>query len=347
MRKTLVVLCLGIVMLLLIVALIQPIGARPQLKIEVQKESEGAYSKVTIKYSIEQSRFMKNVQAVCFPIQDDRERPVYVFTDVNNTLDQSYPATLGLYDHLLSSMNLFGSSVKVSLVDYMGLQQVFKDPNATLVFACPFAEDNTTRNNTFDWMMRGGMVVSVGEYSLPFANVYEKGEWKGDPSFLKIRFHKFNFTGGEGIEPTEYAEAMAFQFVAPNQGIDLDSVEALGGTNIGFTYDRDQRLTSLAMFTFGEGRLLTFSGDIRNPFLTSAEDVIAMDMAKVLLSGLPWISGPTSYSLESFGPGPAEGYLNVTMPSSETCSVMVFSMDNTQPVFGRKLVPLSDVMQAE
>jgi hypothetical protein len=102
------------------------------------------------------------------------------------------------------------------------------------------------------------------------------------------------------------------------------------GQSIGHSYSREFELTSTAMIHRGNGSIVIFSDGMTQPFTTSMEDVLAGDVAKILTSGLPWMSGPL-FSIRVDGAAvPITGSFVANMSSSNLLGCYAFSLADHQ-----------------
>ncbi len=329
MKLSYVLFALFAIFLVLASSVIQGGVHRLRIDLEVEIE-EGDEVWVNASYSIGSSSFSKSLNVLCFPISQWHSWPIHIFEDARVLDPYQSRSVHGLYDHLRTEMDLIGSNVSVSMVNLDGLMEIIDGEPSILILASRTLNETGYGASVLRWVERGGVLFSVGNESLPFLAKVSGGEWVGPDEFLRLRYHPLAFSGGEGMQPSTAASALSLENVAPIAGIDVEDVEAYGGTVIGYHYQRERDLASAALFRIGNGTLIAFAGPISAPFVTTAEDVIAADIARVVACGLQWISGPIFWQTESAGQNAIAGVLSATFESAEIVSVFAFTNDDFQ-----------------
>ncbi len=321
-----------ITILFLLSLAVQPVSRGLSVDVQEDLEMNGQFE-VNIDWRVGRTEYSKNMTAVCFPVDRVRSDPIYLFANLEGGNGSAYSRSLGLLDHLEAYLSTLDSDTNVELVDEGELKEVFSGGNATVIITSQPSEDPELGMKALEWVRGGGNLIGIGNRSVPFISEFEGGEWRGPEQFLKIRYERFSFGGAVSWRPSEIARAMDFQYVAPSLGIRVDDVEKSGGRVIGYVYEDGYDLTSSALFRIGEGAVLAFSGHIETPILTSGEEALSGDIAKIVLSSLHWISGDIVYETRSAGSQAIEGTLSAEYPVQSSLSFVIFDSDDHQNIF--------------
>jgi hypothetical protein len=322
--------------LLLLSVMVYPWGHSIGLTLDVDV-NPGSPVAVDVTYHVGYTRYSKSVSVVCFPASQSRDDVVYVLADPNVINGTSSRSISGLYDHLRSELGLFGMGGRVVLVGTTSLDDILEGPSATLVFASRTSGDIGLGLKVLKWVREGGVVVGIGNGSAPFLADFAGGVWTDRPEFLRLRYVSLDFDGGEGMYSSETATAMKFRNVAPLTGMVVDDVVSQNGTPIGFLYERDTLLTSAALFKIESGRFLALSGNIYAPFVTTAEDAVASDLAKIIVSGMVWKCGQVVFEYRISGRAPIDGNFSALFGEAGVISVIAFSNDDYQSLYVTKV----------
>jgi len=288
---------------------------------------------VRLDYTLSSTGFSKSVNILTYSTLEIRDGPIYIFYD-NKEVESSYlPRIAGLYDHLNPRLQSYGYDDSVSLVGREVLEDIFTGPNATLILANSISQPDTIAQMALDWVIEGGILIGIGNGSIPF--VFDPRYDTGGDGYIALRYEKMAFRSGDGMNSSTMAEAFNLETVAPTDGILVDDVESQSGTVVGYTYDREQLLTSAALFKIGKGRLLTLSGNISAPIQTSGEEAYANDIAKLLASWALWMEGEPFLKKIACGPESASGIIVAELPIAEHVAAVSFDTDEFQDVFQR------------
>lgn len=326
-----------LVLLLVGSIIVQPMGAG--IGVEVSMYFEKADDLVVdMDYAVSRSGYAKSIGVGLFPVDVNRTDEVYLYIDEYGVNGSMYPRVLGLYDHLKADIDALDSDVRLSTVDFEELDSVFEGPNATVIIPSQPSNNTDFGIKALEWVKKGGVLIAIGNRSVPFFADYTNEQWSGPDEFMNIRYEPLSFMGGEGMHASPVAEALGLRTVAPTMALSVDDVLSHGGQMIGYLYDREEDLTSHALFRIGDGVLIAMGGHIAYPFVTTAEDAVSTDIIRIILTGLAWISGPIKYERIDAGPGQVRGSIMTTIADTRFVSIFVFEMDNHQRLFFSRIV---------
>jgi hypothetical protein len=330
---------LGIMVILLVIlaCLAQAGGGNLVIttKIEVMESEQ---LQVRLDYALSSTGYSKSVNILTYAATETRDDEIHIFYEPSMVDSQYVPRISGLYDHMNSKLKLYGYEGSVSLVDRDGLEGLFMGPNSTLILASQPSNATALAQTALDWVMEGGVLVGIGE-SVPF--VYDPRYHDGEEDYLALRYENLTFRSGEGMSVSAMADAFQFETVAPTKGIVVDDIESQGGKVMGYTYSKDHLLTSSALFRIGNGRLLTLSGDMSTPILTSGEEAYANDIAKLLAGWALWMEGEPFLKKITCGPESTSGIIVTELPLAENVVAISLDADDFQDVFQRSYVNIN------
>jgi hypothetical protein len=285
------------------------------------------------------------------------ELPIYLYYDevypVSNT---SRPRVLGILDHLRSELSLAGMPADTALVDAAGLLDVLRGPRAVLLVPSTVLPDILYFSNPGllrEWIESGGILIWVGALLGAYVGTtrgdvvdmsrYAPDVW-GPPFILG-----FDPVGGEGSQtasvPTQWSTALDIRFPLTSWGARASQVEERQGLVLGSLSD-DGR-TSLSLIPLGEGTVALFGNATGVAFTYSAEDIVAHDIARLLLSGLlhnPSATMATLLHSESITvPAGGERRLSFQVSPPENATVLrvlAFSQADFDPLLASVDLPL-------
>ena len=228
-----------------------------------------------------------------------RDLPIYLYYDetypISNT---SAPRILGLSDHLRSELGNAGMPSDIRLVDAVSLPALLRGPPVILIMASTawpatvFPAHPTLVN---EWLVAGGILIWSGALLGAYAGTAD-GQVidlrRGDPTrpwgpAVILGFDPVQ-AGGPSRSSTlsAWGTALATRFPLATWGARMSAIETYGGLALGgLTAESDPKAT-LSLFPVGNGTLALFGDAIGPVFTYSAEDVVAHDIARLLLSGL-------------------------------------------------------------
>jgi hypothetical protein len=285
---------------------------------------------VEINYQIGESRFSKDLNVVAYSTSQVREDHIYIFYDHPGVNGSYYTRVAGLYDHMSARFDLYGYEGGVSLIGLEELRSVIQGPNATLIIASQPSNSSSLEQDMQDWVMDGGVVIGIGNKSVPFVKDPTCGETDG---CLSIRFDDLSFMNGEGMCSTTWSDAFDLQVIAPTRGMWEQDILEAGGKVVGYTYQRDRDLVSSALFELGSGKLLMMSGDMFLPIITSGEEAYAHDLSRMIVGNVLWMVGDPLIQHVSAGPEAVNGTMMGVLPPSPYVKVVALTTDAFQDIF--------------
>ncbi|MEE9601407.1 MAG: hypothetical protein V3W22_06910, partial [Thermoplasmata archaeon] len=271
--------------------------------------------------------------------------PIYLYYDPSQPVaNVSRPRILGIADHLRSELALMGLSDEVIIAGTTDLLELLRGPPAILILsttALPreiFSPDPALMKG---WIEEGGVLVwtgaLIGRYMgtaggsvVDMVETFGQGPW--GPGFIM----GFDPVGEKGkataMVSTPWKEALDIRYPLAAWGASVEEVEARSGVILGgVTVGQDPK-TSLSLFRVGDGTVALFGNAPGSVFTYSAEDVIAHDIARLILSGLLTDSADaSSYLLATEGLSLGRGeegtiLLPLQLPENLTSlQVLVFS----------------------
>jgi len=289
---------------------------------------------VSVDYWIGETRFSKAITVLCFPLTEERSDDIYIYNDYLGLNGTFYPLIAGLYDHLRAILEVYEYPGKVRMVGPESLDGIFVGPNATLILASQPLGGEDLAEKALEWVRGGGVIIGIGS-SIPFVH---DGTSSAPEGFLELRYQSMDFDGGRDMIETQVAKAFDLETVAPSKGIVVEDVLAINGSVVGYIYQREGELTSAALFQVGEGRVLALSGDLVLPSMTSGEDAVSRDIARLVASGFLWSTGSPVLEERVGGAKTMSGTLNATFLPSPYLSFASFDRDHFQDFFYSRIV---------
>jgi hypothetical protein len=284
---------------------------------------------------------------------DPQALPLYLYHDdaypISNT---SAPRIFGLIDHLRSELARARTPTEIRLVDAASLASLLAGPPVILVMAttawpATVLPDQPTLVR--QWLERGGILIwsgaLLGAYAgredgetLDLRTAYPTRPW--GPSVI-LGFDPIQVGGPNRTSaPGPWGAALDIRFPTATWGARASEIEARGGLTLGRLTAEEDPKASLALFPVGNGTVALFGGPLGPVFTYSAEDVVAHDIARLLLSGLLFNpSGGQATLLGSvrvvLAPGQRERVvLPAAMPpGSSHLVVLAFSEMDHDPLF--------------
>jgi hypothetical protein len=211
----------------------------------------------------------------------------------NGSLDIS---VLRLYDHLRAELPLYIKDVQVNLISADGLDAVFSSGNSTLVMASWSDDSVQYAAAAREWVKDGGVIIGIGGYSVPFIIDPREANIWGMSYLMKIEMDELDFDGGRDSQATTPSMALDLGYIAPQTVMNVDDITRYGGYPIGFIYQRENVTTTHALLPLGLGSVVLLGGDLALPYLTTAEDIAAQDIERILATSLPFLEGDMAYT---------------------------------------------------
>lgn len=311
----------------------------PDLELKaVAEDGDGVDVKIT--YELSATQKYADLNLICFPVSQYRSDTIYLFEDPKFTDVYLARSVYGLYDHLHAELRLLGAENDIKIVGLAPLLEIFSGDPAIVILAGIIPNGTDFAMSALNWVEKGGVLITLGNQSIPFLAKVSQGSWVGEDVFLRIRFQPIAVRYSDNLTATPIAEAFDFKTTAPMMGIFVEDVQRYGGQIFGYYLDEDKRLASLAFIPMGRGVLIAFSGPITAPYLTSSEDAIACDIARIIVSQLPWVSGQIQSKNLSGSPSEINGTLCFHFEETHVISVFAISRLTTMPIYARTIIEI-------
>jgi hypothetical protein len=200
---------------------------------------------------------------------------------------------------------------------------VFSDFEATLVCGPGAALPDYFGYPARQWVEKGGLWIGIGNGSAPF--MYSRDNTGSPNATMRLDFTDLDYDGGTGMVTTPLANALGLRYVAPEQSFLLSDLEMLGGTSIGYEFDRGQKLATAGIVPLGEGALVVLGGNMTAPPLASGEEVLAWDLERILVLNVPWWSGHLKQVAERSDGQAIEGAIDMPLSGAGFVTCGLFS----------------------
>ncbi len=237
-----------------------------------------------------------------------RQPPVYVYYDT------AYPPSLtdlrgwkGVTDHLPFELAQRHYPSNVTTVDAQRLAQLLaSDPGNAIVIPSGTLPSTTNVTALKSFLERGGTLFWLGDrigYYITGPSLWLDRDSLGNPrygaqlqlfnglvlqkntSFLDYSIGQIRGPYFAADMPTNLSSALNLNYPATTVGVDIFNLTKIGGTALG-RINAQTSQTSLALISFGFGKLILFGGGVSNQFATSGETTISADIAQILAGGL-------------------------------------------------------------
>jgi len=109
----------------------------------------------------------------------------------------------------------------------------------------------------------------------------------------------------------------------------LTDLEMLGGTSIGYEFDRGNKLATAGIIPLGEGALMIMGGNMTAPPLATGEEVLAWDLERILLLNVPWWSGHFQHVAEKADGWVIRGSIDMPLSGSGFVACGLFSISDS------------------
>ncbi len=219
--------------------------------------------------------------------------------------DDAYPvlftpraAIIGIYDHLRSELALTDLEAEFRLVDASSLVDVLTGPPAILIVATtalPEVIFSPRQVLMKEWIEGGGVLIWAGGLLGVYVGsadgeVYDmtedegEGDWGpqaiiGYDPILEVGEPNATFS-------SRWGEALDIRFPTTQWGANVDEVQNRSGIVAGLISVGDNPKSSLSILPVGNGSVAYFGGPVRDVFTYNAEDILARDIVRLILSGL-------------------------------------------------------------
>jgi hypothetical protein len=309
-------------------AVVQPWNDPGAISLSVERGNGLNDTSVQVNYSISGSSYSDPVNFVLMPLNQYRSDPIYLFIQKDLYSTEEYASVLGLFDHLRAELADLGSHQTVEMVDHLKAEEVLNGDPAVLIVVNSTQDWSSESTAMMSWVERGGLLFGIGEGALPFISTTgSKGSGSGEG--YSINYDPLNYDDGQGVQASIAASALDLKYSSPRNGMRVDDLDRYGQA-IGYLYTREHLLTSAALIHRGNGSIILFSDDMRQPFTTSMEDSVSYDICTILVSGLPWLSGQMYLYQTNGGSGTLTGSFIAQVNSSRYLSCYAFSVADHQ-----------------
>ncbi len=298
-RKLLV---LGSLAVLVLGATLPPPQVPPTVSIlQVVRGTYEGNATLTVTLAIAGGSRSLNLTALLFPLTTSAN-----VSAVHFYMDPGYPVlgnpadVYGVLDHLTPALRDRGYRGTVDAVDTAELVRVLQSNDTPVVVlastAVPAAVLSNATNLLTPWLDRGGILVWTGD--LIGGYIGEPGQtsvawdepqnlqWEGERKiFGSPVVAAFAPEPGNASVPTWVGSWLGLRYPLDQVGAHARLAAELGGFPMGFESSGPDPSTSIAWVPVGRGGVVLFGYMPVLPFGVASEDVIANDIAQILVSG--------------------------------------------------------------
>lgn len=286
--------------------------------------------------------------------------PVHLYYDgAYPTSNTSAARIIGLRDHLGSELARGGVPTEIHLLNAASLASLLRGPPAILVMGSTAWPATILPNQPTlvrQWLEGGGILIwsgaLLGAYggreggkTLDLRTEYPTRPW--GPSVI-LGFDPVGVGGpNRTSNVSPWGVALDIRFPLAAWGARMSEIDGHGGLALGSLTPEADPKASLSLFPVGNGTVALF-GDAMGPVFTySAEDVVAHDIVRLLLSGLLFNPSPGAATLlgsqlVDLGPG-QRGRVSLPMEvpgAALHVRVLVFSDVDHDPLLRALTVPV-------
>jgi hypothetical protein len=281
---------------------------------------------IIMNYSVAAGPYEREVSAVALEVNRIHQGPIYIL--INDNLEFQVRVSLQrMADHFNNELPLMGSKVTATVIDVEDLPLVFSDTKATLVCGPGASLPDYFGYPARQWVEKGGLWVGIGNGSAPF--MYSGANTGTPNATLRLDFTDLDFDGGSNMVATPMAAALDLMYVAPEHPFLLTDLEVLGGTSIGYEFDRGNKLATAGIVPLGEGALMIVGGNMTAPPLATGEEVLAWDLERILLLNVPWWSGHFRHVTERADGWVIQGSIDMPLSGSGFVACGLFSTSDS------------------
>lgn len=309
-------------------------------------------NKAEITYSVDQGSYPNTLAvALLRSYQLFSDRHVYVY------YDQNYPSSmvataswLGIIDHLEENLRLKAYSGGMEVTNASRLREVMSQEYNSIVIipSGVFPETVHTRESSLvkPYLENGGTIVWVGDYFGAFLGTYrnpvngsstENPGFKAQQEILGYTISNASLLESAG-NATLFSQSLNLRYPGIQRGILIDEVVNHGGLVLGMT---NGNRTSIGLVPVGKGYLVIFGGKVTTARSQFGEDIVASDIANILLSGVAYSNGEVTYrALDRNSVHNEIMTFDVKDSKIKALVVLVISTDAYSYFFFRKLITL-------
>ncbi|MFX1537727.1 MAG: hypothetical protein ACFFDI_26315 [Promethearchaeota archaeon] len=307
-----------------------------------------------ITFSIKQGNSPLNLRVALMPSRAaPKDKQIYVYYDKDfPSSGVSLSSWIGFIDHIVPNLRLRGFTGDIEVVNASRLAYIMMNDFDSIVIipSGVFPANVHSKNGSLvpAFLFTGGTLIWIGDgfgvYSgspqerLTWPSENNPG-WEFQKEFLgyQLSFYNEKQTRIDGPSPLSYG--LNLNYPAVKVGALISQTLEHGGLVLGgIGGDR----TSIAAVTFGKGTLVVFGGGMDTAFTEIGEDVLAYNVANILLSNVLESNGQISANTYNREINAAET-ITITVPKGEFSGVafVAYSVDDFSYFFQREFFEIS------
>jgi hypothetical protein len=347
------ILCVILVGELLLASYTLSVDNRPYVEIARYDSAEvGGNLQFKVTYSVDQPIYPLTIRIVIIPVYKEAiDKDIYVY------YDEDYPSScvtraawIGFVDHLLPTLKLKGYTGTVEIVNAAKLKEVMLNQKESIVIIpsgiFPATVHSKTETLVDKYLRNGGTIIWMGDgfayYSGEFReNVIWPSEknpgWVSQETILGYPLSG-NYIPIKAYESSPVSNALNLQYPGIQTGVTISQALRNAGIVLGKVYDDK---TSIGAVPVGKGSLIIFGGPVGMTLSEFGEDIVANDVANILLSNILQSNGQVSFNTiyrENITNDTI--ILSVSKDEFSGISFVVYSIDDYSYFFQRTYLPL-------
>ncbi len=306
---------------------------------------------IEVNYSITQATYPLVIRVVLIPVYKEiYDKPVYIYYDAD------YPSScvtraawIGFIDHLLPALKLKGYTGTLEVVNADRLKEIMLNRKDSIVIipsgVFPATVHSKTETLVDDYLKGGGTIIWMGDgfayYSGKFReNVVWPSEenpgWASQDAILGYPLSG-NYAPIIAYESSPISNALNLQYPGIQTGVTISQALRHGGLILGKVYEDK---TSIAAVPVGNGSLIIFGGAVGLTRSEFGEDVVANDVATILLSNIFQSGGQISFNTAFRENMASTLTISVSKGEFSGASFVAYSIDDYSYFFQRAFLPL-------
>ena len=309
--------------------------------------------KAEITYSVDQGTYPNTLAvALLRSYQLFSDRHIYTYYDENYPSSMVALASwLGIIDHLDENLRLKGYVGSTEVVNAARLRELMLQEYDSVVIipSGVFPETVHTRESSLvkQYLEMGGIIIWIGDYFAAFLGKYGNmvnGSSTENPGFeAQQEILGYTISNASSLESAGnaslFSHSLNLRYPGIQRGILVDEVVKHGGLVLGMTNgDR----TSIGLVPVGNGYLVIFGGKVTTARSEFGEDIVASDIANILLSGVAYSNGEVTYHmLERNSVRNQTMSFDLNDSQIKALVLLVISSDAYSYFFFRKLITLN------
>ncbi len=307
----------------------------------------------SVTYSVNQIIYPLVLKVVLIPVYNDTiDKRIYVY------YDEDYPcsgctraAWIGFIDHIVPTLKLKGYAESVEVVNADRLKEVMlRDFDSIVIIPSGvFPETVHSKNETIvgTYMRNGGTIIWMGDGFAYFSGKFRKNVvwpseenpgWAGQETILGYPLCG-SYSPKRAFDLSPISDALNLQYPGINKGVTISQAIRNGGLILGKVYEDK---TSIAAVPVGKGFLIVFGGEIGATRTDIGEDILADDVANILLSNILQSNGQVSVNIiyrENIESDTIT--INIAKNEFSGISFIVHSVDDYSYFFQRTFLPIN------